>query len=217
MKNLNQYIGETVKGVSFTSNQYRGIYYSPKMDKHIGHEGIITEYSEIGNTFRVEFETPVRDYWIYPAEVILPQLEGELIEYTIPQLEGELIGYTVNDEKYAKVIARLSNCSVRCLLKLTSEGVHFTPNSYIREIVAKYDLLDKCTPVFKQAEITLPKINGYNGEDKGDYIQYGCAQLLKSWFEKSENRSINSLELSSGVRIESKQMEEIRKYLESKK
>ena len=205
MKNLNQYVGEKVKGVSFISNQYRDIPYSSKMDNHIGHEGVITEYSKTNNSFKIEFETPVKDYWFYPAEVILPQLEGELI------------GYTFNDEKYAKIIAGLSRNSVKCLLRLTSEGVHFTPKSYIGEIVAKYDLLDKCTPVFKQAEITLPKINGYNGEDKGDYIQYGCAQLLKSWFEKSENRSISSLELSSGVRIDIEEMDAIRKYLESKK
>ena len=91
MKNLNQYVGEKVKGVSFVSRQYRDIAYSSKMDKHIGHEGVITKYSESGNTFRVEFETPEKDYWFYPAEVILPQLEGELI------------GYMVNDdEKYLK-------------------------------------------------------------------------------------------------------------------
>ena len=204
MKNLNQYVGKKVKGVSFISNQYRDITYSSKMDEYIGHEGVITKYSESGNTFRVEFETPVKDYWFYPAEVILPQLEGELI------------GYIINDVKYAKIIAGLTNNSVKCLLRLTSEGVHFTPKSYIGEIVVEYGLLDKCTPVFKQAEITLPKINGYNGEDKGDYIQYGCAQLLKSWFEKSENRSISSLELSSGIRIDIEEMNAIREYLKSK-
>ena len=205
MKNLEQYVGRKVIGVEFTSGQYSGIKFNFKMSAHIGYVGEITEYCKSNNSFGVEFETPVKDYWFYPVEVILPQLERELI------------GYTINDEKYAKIIAGLTRNSVGDLLRLTSEGVHFTPKSYIGEIVVKYDLLDKCTPVYKQAEITLPKINGYNGEDKGDYIQYGCAQLLKSWFEKSENRSINSLELSSGVRIESKQMEEIRKYLESKK
>ena len=146
MKNLNQYIGKKVKGVSFVPEQYRGIAFNSRMNVHIGHEGVIAEYSEIDNTFRVEFETPVKDYWFYPAEVILQQLEGELI------------GYIINDEKYAKIIAGLTGNSVKRLLKLTSEGVHFTPNSYIGEIVAKYDLLDKCTPVYKQAEITLPKI-----------------------------------------------------------
>ena len=83
MKNLNQYVGEKVEGVSFVSRQYRDIAYASKMDRHIGHEGVITEYSEIDNSFRVEFETPVKDYWYYPVEVILPQLEGELARHTI--------------------------------------------------------------------------------------------------------------------------------------
>ena len=204
MKNLNQYVGEKVKGVSFISNQYRDITYSSKMDKHIGHEGVITKYSKSGNSFRVEFETPVKDYWFYPVEVILPQLERELI------------GYTINDEKYAKIIAGLTKNSVEDLLRLTSEGVHFTPNSYIGKVAAKYDLLDKCTPVYRQKEIKLPVIKGYNGEDKGDYIQYGCAQLLKSWFEESENRSISFLELNSGIRIDIEEMDAIREYLKSK-
>ena len=205
MKNLNQYVGDKVKGVKFNSGQYRDIAYALGMDKYAGHEGVITEYSKTNNSFKIEFETPVKDYWFYPAEVILPQLERELI------------GYTVNDEKYAKIIAGLTNNSVKDLLRLTSEGVHFTPKSYIGEIVVEYDLLDKCTPVFKQAEITLPKINGYEGEDKGDYIQYGCAQLLKSWFEKSENRSISFLELNSGIRIDIEEIDAIREYLKSKK
>ena len=83
MKNLNQYVGEKVKGVSFVSRQYRDIAYASKMDKHIGHEGVIAKYIKSDNTFKVEFETPVKDYWYYPVEVILPQLEGELARHTI--------------------------------------------------------------------------------------------------------------------------------------
>ena len=94
MKNLNQYVGRTVKGVKFNSNQYRDTTYVPGMDKHVGHEGIIAAYKKSDHSFRVEFETPVKDYWFYPVEVILPQLEGELI------------GYTINDEKYAKIISK---------------------------------------------------------------------------------------------------------------
>ena len=78
MKNLNQYVGEKVKGVSFISNQYRDITYSSKMDKYIGHVGVIVDYRKDGGSFKIAFETPVKDYWFYPAEVILPQLEGEI-------------------------------------------------------------------------------------------------------------------------------------------
>ena len=201
MKNLEQYIGKKVKGVKFTSGQYSDTNFNSRMNAHIGHEGVIQYYCEGSNSFKVNFESPVKDYWYYPVEVILPQLERELI------------GYTIDDEKYAKIIAGLTNNSVERLLELTSEGVHFTPNSYIGEIVAKYDLLDKCTPVYKTVEVKLPKINGYEGEDKGDYLQYGCAKISKKWFEETENRYITSLVLNSHVRISSKQMEEIREYL----
>ena len=205
MINLNQYIGKKVKGVSFVPEQYRRIAFNSRMNAHIGHEGVIQNYCEDDDSFRIDFESPVKDYWFYPVEVILPQLEGELI------------GYTINDEKYAKIIAKLTNNSVKCLLKLTSEGVHFSHGGYVEAVIKKYDLLDKCTPVYRQKEIKLPVVKGYNGEDKGDYIQYGCAQLLKSWFEKSENRSISSLELSSGIRIDIEEMDAISKYLKSKK
>lgn len=175
------------------------------MDVHIGYEGVITRYIESENAFRIAFESPEVDYWSYPAEVILPQLEGEII------------GYTINDEKYAKIIAGLVGISADTLLTLTDDKVHFRVDTSTEEIVKKFDLLDKCTPVYKTVEVKLPKINGYDGEDKGDYLQYGCAKLLKSWFEKSESRSINSLELSSHVTISSRQMEEIREYLKFNK
>ena len=204
MKNLEQYVGREVKGVVFERTSCDRVGYSPKMDAHIGHRGVITWYDELGDYFEVSFETPVKASWNYPARVILPQLEGEPV------------GYTINDEKYAKIIAGLAGISINTLLKLSDKKVHFDSDSFVYKKVKEYDLLDKCTPVYRQKEIKLPVIKGYNGEDKGDYIQYGCAQLLKSWFEKSENRSISSLELSSGVRIDIEEMDAIREYLKSK-
>ena len=206
MKNLKQYVGKKVKGVKFTSGQYNGINFTSIMNTHIGCEGTITEYYESNNSFRIDFESPVKDHWCYPVEVILPQLEGELVGYLI-----------VDDIKYATIIAGLVGCFVEELLKLTDEGVHFTPKSYIGEIVAKYDLLDKCTPVYKSDIVELPKINRYMGEDKGDYLQYGCAELLKSWFDSSNNRSIVSMTLNSGVVIDKEQINKIQEYLLSKK
>ena len=206
MKNLNQYVGEKVKGVEFESRRYRDIAFAPSMKNFIGVEGTITEYCTDRKTFKVEFNSPYRDFWFYPAEVILPQLERELI------------GYTINDdEKYIKIIAGLLNYSVEDLLRLTPEGVHFSHGTHVEAVIKKYDLLDKCTPVYKQAEIALPKINGYNGEDKGDYIQYGCAGLLKAWFDSSNNRSIVSMTLDSGVVINKEQINQIQEYLLSKK
>ena len=206
MKNLEQYIGRKVKGVSFVSEQYRGIAFNPKMNTHIGCEGVIKEYCEDKNSFRIAFESSVEYYWYYPAEVILPQLEGELV------------GYLINDDKkYVKIIAGLVGISVKSLLRVTEEGVHFTSDSHIGDIVTKYDLLDKCTPVYKPIEVKLPKINGYEGEDMGDYLQYGCAKLLKSWFTNSDNRSITSMTLDSGVTINKEQINKIQEYLLSKR
>lgn len=205
MKNLEQYVGRKVKGVSFVSGQYRGIAFNSNMNTYIGCEGVIKDYCKDENSFRIDFESPVNDFWYYPVEVILPQLEGELV------------GYTINDEKYAKIIAGLVGMSVEGLLKLTEEGVHFTSYSHIGDIVTKYDLLDKCTPVYKPIEVKLPKINGYKGEDKGKYLQYGCAELLKSWFTSSNNRSITSITLDSGVTINKEQINKIQEYLLSKR
>ena len=204
MKNLEQYVGRKVKGVSFNSEQYRGIAFSLSMKAHIGCEGVIKEYHKDKNFFRIDFESPVKNYWHYPAEVILPQLEGKLI------------GYLVNDEKYAKIIAGLAEMSVNGLLKLSGEKVHFDFGSPIYDKVVEYDLLDKCTPVYADI-IKLPKINGYEGEDMGDYMQYGCAKLLQSWFTSSDNRSITSMTLDSGVTINKEQINKIQEYLLSKR
>ena len=203
MKNLNQYVGEKVKGVEFESKRYRDIAFASAMKNFIGVEGTITEYYTDKKTFKVEFYSPYRDFWFYPAEVILPQLEGEIK------------GYLIKDEKYCKIIAKLAGVNEAILANTFHEGVHFYIRSHIYNIVVEYGLLDKCIPVYKD-NVKLPKINGYEGEDKGDYLQYGCAQLLKSWFEKSENSSISFLELNSGVRIDIEEMDAIREYLKSK-
>ena len=64
-----------------------------------------------------------------------------------------------------------------------------------------------------QAKATLPTVIGYNGVDKGARIEYGCANLEKSWFKSSGNRTITTMTLSSGVTISATEMELIRKYV----
>lgn len=60
----------------------------------------------------------------------------------------------------------------------------------------------------------LPEINGYKGKDEGDYLQYGCAKLPKEWFKNYNlNREITEITLSSGVKINLKEIEQIKKYL----
>lgn len=202
MGDLNQYVGREVKGVKFENDR---VGYYRRMDNYIGTSGVIVKYIPHTNSFKVDFEHPRKESCHYPVEELLPQLEEEII------------GYTINDEKYAKIIAKLVELTVDVLLTPDKNGCHFAKGSFIYNTVVEYGLLDKCTPVFKNTKITLPKINGYDGEDKGDYLQYGCAKLLKSWFEKSENRYISTLNLDSHVTISSRQMEAIREYLDSKK
>lgn len=173
------------------------------MKEFIGKEGIIKKYNEYNNSFLVEFVFSY-DSWSYPAEVILPQLEKEIK------------GYLIENEKYLKIIAKLAGLSTRDLLEETKGGVHFTPTSHIGKIVAEYDLLDKCIPVYNKKN-KLPKINGYDGVDIGECLLYGCGTLSKSWFTRTKNRHITSLTLNSDITINSEQMNEIRKYLESKK
>lgn len=63
----------------------------------------------------------------------------------------------------------------------------------------------------------LPEINGYQGEDKGTYLKYGCAEIPKVWFENTEfNRSLKSIKLSSGVKIGKSEIEQISEYLNAK-
>ena len=204
MKNLNQYVGEKVKGVEIESKRYRDIAFASAMKNFIGVEGTITEYYTDKKTFKVEFYSPYRDFWFYPAEVILPQLEGEIK------------GYLIKDEKYCKIIAKLAGVNEAILANTFHEGIHFYIRSHIYNIVVEYGLLDKCIPVYKD-NVKLPKINGYEGEDKGDYLQYGCAKISKKWFEETESNYILTLTLNSGITITSEQMSEVRKYLDSKK
>ena len=152
MKNLEQYVGRKVKGVSFVSEKYRGIAFNSNMNAHIGCEGVIKKYCEDGNKFRIDFESPVKDYWYYPVEVILPQLEEEIV------------GYVIEDEMYAKIIAGLVRMPVEGLLQRNKNGCHFAKDYAIYNTVVEYGLLDKCTPVYKLTEIGLPEINGYEGE-----------------------------------------------------
>lgn len=206
MKNLEYYVGRKVKGVKFETREYRDVNFPSTMKEFIGKEGEIIEYDRDYKSFLIKFENPKKKTWSYPEEVILPQLEGELI------------GYLINDEKYAKIIAGLVGISVNTLLTLTDDKVHFRVGTSTEEIVKKFDLLDKCTPVYKSGEVEAPEINGYEMRDESESsLYYGCAELLKAWFDSSINRRIVSMTLDSGVVINKEQINQVQEYLLSKK
>lgn len=88
-------------------------------------------------------------------------------------------------------------------------------------------------PVYKP-KYSLPKINGYNGELTGNrgYIKYGCALLsverLKVMYDNMDiwnisknnqgvrhNRSIESITLSSGVKITFDEIKQIIEYFKN--
>ena len=83
------------------------------------------------------------------------------------------------------------------------------------EALKRLGLFELFEKVYK-LPLTLPKINGYDGVDKGDVIQYGCAELNKSWFSNSGSRTIMSMTLSSAVTIGATEMNLIREYLKEK-
>ena len=85
MKDL---IGKKVRGFKFDGRF--SCKYNKSMNKYIGKIGVITEYINYLNSWRVDFSD---DYWWYPAELI----EQHLVEDTIDRdvLRQEL-------EKFAK-------------------------------------------------------------------------------------------------------------------
>ena len=58
----------------------------------------------------------------------------------------------------------------------------------------------------------LPQILGYNGEDKGSYIKYGCAELPKSWFVDTRNIVPIEIKFDSNKILNKEQIEAIIKY-----
>ena len=74
--------------------------YYRRMDNYIGTSGVIVKYVPSTNSFKVDFDYPKKDCQYYPVETLLPQLESEII------------GYVINDEKYAKIIAKLAGLAV---------------------------------------------------------------------------------------------------------
>ena len=125
----------------------------------------------------------------------------------------EIIQYRVKPEfqKVSKALYETFNRDV-------FEGyAHFNTKSVLKEQYEKAGVLDIWFECQTKKIFTLPEINGYKGEDKGDYLVYGCAELPVAWFTTINsspwNRDIKSLKLSSGVKINEGEMNMIRTYL----
>ena len=83
-------------------------------------------------------------------------------------------------------------------------------------------------PVYVE-EKKLPKINNYEGKIEGDYVVYGsnCAKFHKNFFlqlsqfkqtnSSSQNRTIKSVTLSSGVTIQMEDVYKVADFLNENK
>lgn len=138
-------------------------------------------------------------------------------ENIMKNTEKEVIGYKLIRPEYkgsASLIGGFSNFDTFENFQEMSNSRLVEDYTQIAKKLKAAGVLDIWfEPVYK-SEIKLPLINGYNGEDLGESIKYGCAVLEKVWFTTSNNRHIKELTLSSNVKINELQMKEIRKYLQ---
>ena len=109
--------------------------------------------------------------------------------------------------------------------KEKDNSIHWSATRLPKEIVETWE------PVYKE-EKQLPKINGYDGKVvkkiDGEYIQYGCAEFHKRFFEllyglhkehaqytnnfKGNTKVVKSIKLESGVEITMDQIKQIVEY-----
>lgn len=176
------------------------------------------------------------------AENLLEKLKNMSVkskEQRLEELEKELqsLKQEIKEEKEFKVgdIVKITNkrpgywniagkmdCFLSKIVKIeTVEGDSFTFTGSGKWKFRLEDVKRKATPqeIEEYNNIDkLPQINGYEGKyyKHLEELKYGCGVLLKEWFNSSNNRKIKSLVLDSGVEINEEQMNQIRRYFDSK-
>lgn len=87
--NYEDYIGREVMGFKFEETEKSG--YNPIMDDYIGKVGRIETYYKEDGVFSVHFED---DYWRYPANLVIKQLEQkeDLVEMMEKDEEAGIYG-----------------------------------------------------------------------------------------------------------------------------
>ena len=125
------------------------------------------------------------------------------------------IGYIVKNKEFEKAIVELNPITHTDIERnIKSLGFAFSHNWYgVKKLQDLGVLGIWCEPVYEKPKPQLPVIITYNGEDKGDYLQYGCAKISKEWFKDSSNRHIISLTLNSGVTLNKGHIIAIRNYI----
>ena len=107
--------------------------------------------------------------------------------------------------------------AIRTILNVTKLKAEYTPAEV--STFEKNGILDQMFNKVTKKALTLPEINGYKGTVTGSNIVYGCASLPLAWFTTPNGgtRTIESLVLSSGVKISKAQMDAIEAYLKENK
>ena len=153
--------------------------------------------------------------WNAVSKTDLPVIEDikEIYKNEKMNTTKQIIGYKPKLE-FLDVAAKLVSNSQLWVRNMEKFGIAFTQSSSNKVTFQELKVLDLWfDPVYEKPKPQLPVINTYNGEDKGDYLQYGCAKISKEWFKDSSNRHIISLTLNSGVTLNKDHIKAIRKYL----
>jgi len=194
------------------------------MEKEIiGYKLVKPEYKEVAlkicNTF-VNWENSLAEYDISVKQI---RYVNKLKEAGVLDLWFE----PVYKEEF-KVGEWVSFSNATRTKTITSKLKEWTAHNYcILENGEKpfKDIIRKATEEeVKKASILLPKINGYKGSYSNGIIKYGYAEFNVGFFEDlaeldgySGNRTIESIELSSGVKITIQQIKQIVEYINNNK
>src|SRR5690606_10820896 len=90
------------------------VHYNDLMDDYIGKKGHITDYHEDVDLFAVTFED---DYWNYPADLVIKQLEQK--EDLVEMMEKDEEAGLYNDDSVEPIIKR--GDIYRCIKDYTME------------------------------------------------------------------------------------------------
>jgi hypothetical protein len=151
MNTTNNLIGKKVKGFKFEDGKYNGLSFPNEMNHYIGKVGIIDEYNETNNRYKVEFED---DYLFYPAELI----EQHLVEHDplddLPII-GDGVLMEVSNQNitwiYKNVFAKYNNSFVAWTdhestisIQLWEHARPITPKTKItrKEFESKFEIID---------------------------------------------------------------------------
>jgi hypothetical protein len=145
MKNYKDYIGKTFKGFEFEDEKHSDLDYNINMNKFIGKDLEIKNYSEEDNSFLTD-----SDYY-YPAELVIAQLEKQETEIEneiFKPKRGDRVLVWDSDEEYAEERIFLTEiegaeypyvCVSKNSEKLFEEGKYFTicDRKYIKPLPQK--------------------------------------------------------------------------------